>query len=57
MNAGETFQRAMDLAFVGERYEFFVIYFDDLIVFYNYDVEHMKHLRKTFDKCKNMVCL
>ena len=37
MNAGETFQRAMDLAFVGERDKFVVIYLDDLIVFSNLD--------------------
>jgi hypothetical protein len=41
MNAGETFQRAMDLAFVGERDKFFVIYLDDLIVFSNSDAEHL----------------
>jgi hypothetical protein len=52
MNAGETFQRAMDLAFVGERDNFFVIYLDDLTVFSNSDAEHLKHLRQTFDKCK-----
>jgi hypothetical protein len=33
MNAGETFQRAMDIAFVGERDKFVVIYLDDLTVF------------------------
>jgi hypothetical protein len=33
MNAGATFQRAMDIAFVGERDKFVVIYLDNLIVF------------------------
>jgi hypothetical protein len=55
MNVGATFQRAMDIAFVGERDKFIVIYLDDLIVFSNSDEDHLKHLRQTFIKCKNMV--
>ena len=35
MNAGETFQRAMDIAFVGERDNFVVIYFMILQSFHN----------------------
>jgi hypothetical protein len=34
MNVGETFQRVMDIAFVGENDKFVVIYLDDLIVFF-----------------------
>jgi hypothetical protein len=52
MNAGATFQRAMDIAFVGERDKFVVIYLDDLTIFSNSDAEHLKHLRQTFDKCR-----
>jgi hypothetical protein len=52
MDASATFQRAMDLAFMGERDKFVVIYLDDLAIFSNSDVEHLKHLRKTFDKCR-----
>ena len=33
MNAGATFQRAMDIAFVGEKDKFMVIYMDDITVF------------------------
>ena len=33
MNAGATFQRAMDIAFVGEKDKFIVIYLDDITVF------------------------
>ena len=33
MNAGATFQRAMDIAFVGEKDKFVVIYLDDITVF------------------------
>ena len=33
MNAGATFQRAMDIAFIGERDKFVVIYLDDITDF------------------------
>jgi hypothetical protein len=52
MNAGATFQRAMDIAFVGEKDKFVVIYLDDLTFFSNSDAKHLKHLRQTFDKCR-----
>jgi hypothetical protein len=52
MNAGETFQRAMDIAFVGERDKFVVIYLDDLTVFSKSDAEHLTHLKQTFEKCR-----
>ena len=52
MNAGETFQREMDIAFVSERDKFVVIYLDDLTIFSNSDVEHLMHLRPTFEKCR-----
>jgi hypothetical protein len=52
MNAGATFQRAMDITFIGERDKFVFIYLDDLTVFSKYDVEHLIHLRKTFEKCQ-----
>jgi hypothetical protein len=51
MNAGETFQQAMDIAFVGERDKFVVIYLDDLTVFSQSDEEHLLHLKQTFEKC------
>jgi hypothetical protein len=53
MNAGETFQRAMDIAFIGEKDKFVVIYLDDITVFSNSDREHRCHLRKVFLKCKS----
>jgi ribonuclease HI len=52
MNAGETFQRAMDIAFMGERDKFVVIYLDDLTVFSKSDAEHLVHLKQTFEKCR-----
>ena len=33
MNAGSTFQRAMDIAFVEEKEKFVVIYMDDIMVY------------------------
>jgi hypothetical protein len=51
MNAGATFQRAMDIAFVGEHDKFVVIYLDDLTVFSKSDEDHMIHLKQTFEKC------
>jgi len=48
MNAGATFQRAMDIAFVGDK--FVVIYLDDIIVFSKSDEEHLDHLKKTIEK-------
>jgi hypothetical protein len=49
MNARETFQRAMDIAFIGEKD---VIYLDDITVFSRSDKEHCHHLRKAFQKCR-----
>ena len=51
MNASATFQRAMDIAFVGENEKFVVIYQDDFIVFSKFDEDHLKHLRQIFIKC------
>jgi hypothetical protein len=52
MNVGATFQRAMDIAFVGERDEFVVIYLDDLMVFSKTDEKHLIHLKQTFENCR-----
>ena len=50
MNVGATFQRTMDIAFVGDK--FVVIYLDDIIVFSKSDEDHLEHLKKTFEKCR-----
>jgi hypothetical protein len=50
MNAGATFQRSMDIAFIREKDQFVVIYLDDIIVFSRSDKEHCCHLRKVFLK-------
>lgn len=51
MNSGVTFQRAMDIAFVGERDRFIVISLDDMTIFSKSNEEHIEHLRQTFLKC------
>jgi hypothetical protein len=53
MNAGATFQRAMDIAFVSEKDKFIVIYLDDITIFSKYDDEHLQHLKKIFQKCRS----
>ena len=53
MNVGATFQRAMDIAFSEELGYFIIIYLDDVTVFSKRDKEHLEHLRKVFEKCRN----
>ena len=52
MNAGATFQRAMDIAFVGEKDKFVLIYLDDITVFSSSHENHLQHLRKVLLKCR-----
>jgi ribonuclease HI len=52
MNAGVTFQRVMDIAFVGEKDKYVLIYLDDITVFSSSHEHHLQHLRKTFLKCR-----
>jgi hypothetical protein len=52
MNAGATFQRAMDIAFIEEKDQFVVIYLDEITVFSKSDEEHCCHLKKKFLKCR-----
>jgi hypothetical protein len=52
MNAGATFQRAMGIAFIGEKDKFIVIYLDDITVFSRSNKEHCYHLREVFLKCR-----
>jgi len=50
MNASATFQRVMNIAFVGDK--FVVIYLDDITVFSKSDEEHLDHLKMNFEKCR-----
>ena len=53
MNVGATFQRAMDLDFVGLKDKFVLIYLDDLTIYSHNHHDHLQHLRKVFMKCKS----
>jgi hypothetical protein len=46
----ETFQRDMEIAFVGVRDKFIAIYLDDMNVFSKTNEDHINHLRQTFVK-------
>ena len=52
MNSRATFQRAMDIAFVGEKEKFMVICLDDITIFSKSDEEHLQHLEQVFKKCR-----
>ena len=42
----------MDIAFIGEKDKFVVIYLDDITVFSKTDFEHLRHLKEVFLKCR-----
>jgi hypothetical protein len=52
MNARATIHRAMDIAFMGEKDKFMVIYLDGITIFSKSDDEHLQHLEKIFHKCR-----
>eukprot|EP00253_Pinus_taeda_P027863 PITA_27863 len=52
MNAGATFQRAMDTTFAKEIHDFLVVYQDDSTVFSKSNNEHLDHLKRVFIKCR-----
>ena len=51
MNAGATFQRAMDIAFAEEKDKSMVVCLDDITLFSKKEEEHLKHLEKILQKC------
>lgn len=52
LNAGSTFQRAMDFAFRDLIGKIIEIYQDDLTVFSKERSDHVKHLRSIFERCR-----
>jgi hypothetical protein len=54
INAGATFQRAMDHAFKDFLFKFIVFYQDDITLYYNKRSDHISHLRATFDRCRKL---
>jgi hypothetical protein len=54
MNAGATFMREMDIKFDEEKEKITVIYLDDITVYFNFDEQHLGHLKKVFQKCRKL---
>ena len=54
MNAGATFQRAMDIDFAEEKDKFVVIYMDDITIYSKFDRDHIKHLEKVFSEMQKV---
>ena len=52
MNAGATFQKALDIAFTKEIHDFLVVHQDDSTIFSKSDNEHLYHLRRVFVICR-----
>lgn len=51
-NVGATFQHPMDMAFHGLMYKFVLVYLDDITVYSKNSVEHLAHLKKFFERCR-----
>ena len=52
INAGATFQRAMDIAFRGLIGRSVVVYLDDVTIFSKKREEHAFHLKQIFECCQ-----
>ena len=52
INAGATFQRAMDIAFRGLIGRSVVVYLDDITIFSKKRGEHAFHLKQIFERCQ-----
>jgi hypothetical protein len=53
INAGATFQRAMDIAFRGLINQYVIVYLDDVTVFSKNKADHLAHLRGILQRCRN----
>ena len=52
INAGATFQRAMDIAFHSLIGQNVVVYLDDVTIFSKKREEHTFHLKQIFERCR-----
>jgi hypothetical protein len=52
INAGDTFQRDMDVAFRGLINKCVVVYLDDVIVYSKNRSDHISHLTHIFERCR-----
>jgi len=51
-NACATFQRAMDIAFIGLINDCVVVYLDDVTIYSKRRKDHVKHLQQIFKRCR-----
>ena len=51
INAGATFQQAMDIVFRGLINKSVVVYLDDITVYSKIRKEHIPHLKAIFERC------
>ena len=52
INAGETFQQAMDIAFRGLINRSMVVYLDDITMYSKNQDDHIPHLKAIFEQCR-----
>jgi hypothetical protein len=52
INAGETFQRAMDVEFWGLINKCVLVYLDDVILYSKNIEDHIQHLTQIFERCR-----
>lgn len=52
INVGTTFQRAMDIAFLGLIGKSMVVYLDEVTVFSKRMCDHLHHLKHIFERCR-----
>ena len=52
INVGPTFQRAMDISFLGLINQSVVVYLDDVTVFSKNKKDHLSHLRDVVEQCR-----
>jgi hypothetical protein len=52
INARETFQRAMGIAFWGLIKKCVVVYLDDVTMYSKNEEDHIQHLTKIFKSCR-----
>jgi hypothetical protein len=55
INARETFQRAMDIAFRGLINICVVVYLDDMTVYSKNRKDHIQHLTQVFERCRKYI--
>jgi hypothetical protein len=52
INAGETFQRDMDVAFMGLINKCVVVYLDDVTIYSKNKEDHIQYLTQSFEMCR-----